>query len=70
MRTYFLHSYNASLSLREDRGMSDQPLVTRPNALFIGGAWVPPSTDDVIEVVSPHTEETDATVTAPATAAS
>ena len=24
--------------------------------LFIGGTWSPPSTDQVIEVISPHTE--------------
>ncbi|MGO8870742.1 MAG: aldehyde dehydrogenase [Acidimicrobiales bacterium] len=32
--------------------------------LFVGGAWAAPSTDDVIEVVSPHTEEVIATVAA------
>src|SRR5690349_8229198 len=30
--------------------------------LFIGGEWVAPSTDDVLEVVSPHTEQLVATV--------
>ncbi len=32
--------------------------------LFIAGEWVPPSTDEVIEVISPHTEETIARVAA------
>jgi acyl-CoA reductase-like NAD-dependent aldehyde dehydrogenase len=32
--------------------------------LFIGGSWAPPSTDATIDVVSPHTEEVIATVTA------
>jgi aldehyde dehydrogenase (NAD+) len=30
--------------------------------LFIGGEWVAPATSDVIEVISPHTEEVVATV--------
>lgn len=33
--------------------------------LFIGGTWCEPSTDRVIEVISPHTEEPIATVPAP-----
>ena len=32
--------------------------------LFIGGAWTRPSGDDVIEVISPHTEKPIATVAA------
>lgn len=36
--------------------------------LYIGGDWVVPSTTDVIDVVSPHSEETIARVAAPATA--
>ena len=32
------------------------------DTLFIGGEWVAPATNDVIEVVSPHTEEVIATV--------
>ncbi|SEO54327.1 aldehyde dehydrogenase [Trujillonella endophytica] len=32
--------------------------------LFVGGRWVPPATDEVIEVVSPITEEVVATVPA------
>lgn len=36
--------------------------------LFLGGRWQPPSTDDVIEVISPHTEEPIARVAAPAVA--
>jgi acyl-CoA reductase-like NAD-dependent aldehyde dehydrogenase len=34
--------------------------------LFIGGEWVAPSSDSVIEVVSPHSEEVIARVAAPA----
>ena len=33
----------------------------REDALFIGGTWVAPSTDEVIEVISPHTEAPVAT---------
>jgi acyl-CoA reductase-like NAD-dependent aldehyde dehydrogenase len=29
----------------------------RGTELFIDGQWTPPSTDAVVEVVSPHTEE-------------
>ncbi|MEU1981740.1 aldehyde dehydrogenase [Nocardia sp. NPDC019395] len=36
--------------------------------LFVGGRWCPPSTDQAIEVVSPHTEEPIARVAAPAAA--
>ena len=36
--------------------------------LFIGGEWVAPSTDRVIEVISPHTEQVIARVAAPAPA--
>jgi acyl-CoA reductase-like NAD-dependent aldehyde dehydrogenase len=36
----------------------------REDALFIGGRWVAPSTDEVIEVISPHTEEPVARVAA------
>ncbi len=36
--------------------------------LYIGGDWVVPSSTDVIDVVSPHSEETIARVAAPATA--
>ena len=36
--------------------------------LFIGGEWVAPSSDRVIEVVSPHSEEVIARVAAPAPA--
>jgi acyl-CoA reductase-like NAD-dependent aldehyde dehydrogenase len=36
----------------------------REEALFIGGAWSAPSTDDVIEVISPHTETAIARVAA------
>src|SRR3954468_10818924 len=32
--------------------------------LFIGGEWAAPSTDEVLEVVSPHTEQVVATVAA------
>ena len=32
--------------------------------LFIGGSWSPPSTDQVIEVTSPHTESVVASVPA------
>ena len=32
--------------------------------LFIGGTWSPPSTDQVIEVISPHTESVVASVAA------
>ena len=32
--------------------------------LYVGGAWSPPTTGEVIEVVSPHTEEVIATVAA------
>jgi acyl-CoA reductase-like NAD-dependent aldehyde dehydrogenase len=32
--------------------------------LYVGGAWSPPTTGEVIEVVSPHTEEVVATVAA------
>ncbi|MCU1452041.1 MAG: aldehyde dehydrogenase [Acidimicrobiales bacterium] len=38
--------------------------MTDAGRLFIGGAWTAPSTDEVIEVVSPHTEEVIATVAA------
>ena len=36
----------------------------REDALFIGGTWVSPSTDEVIEVISPHSEEPVARVAA------
>ncbi|MBV9090936.1 MAG: aldehyde dehydrogenase [Mycobacteriaceae bacterium] len=36
----------------------------REDALFIGGRWAPPSTDAVIEVISPHTEAPVARVAA------
>ena len=36
----------------------------REDALFIGGTWVAPSTDEVIEVISPHTEAPVARVAA------
>ncbi|MFI2229701.1 aldehyde dehydrogenase [Nocardia testacea] len=36
--------------------------------LFLGGAWVAPSTDRTLEVISPHTEETIARLAAPAPA--
>jgi acyl-CoA reductase-like NAD-dependent aldehyde dehydrogenase len=38
--------------------------VHRREKLFIGGAWVSPSTDDTIEVISPHTEAPIAAVAA------
>ncbi|WP_106400602.1 aldehyde dehydrogenase [Actinocorallia populi] len=34
--------------------------------VFIGGAWVPPSTGRTIEVISPHTEQAIARIAAPA----
>jgi acyl-CoA reductase-like NAD-dependent aldehyde dehydrogenase len=36
----------------------------REDALFIGGTWVAPSTDELIEVISPHTEAPVARVAA------
>ena len=36
----------------------------RHEALFIGGTWISPGTDDTIEVISPHTEAAIATVAA------
>jgi aldehyde dehydrogenase (NAD+) len=38
--------------------------VDRHEALFIGGTWASPSTDDTIEVISPHTESPIARVAA------
>src|SRR6201995_5369310 len=32
--------------------------IKHPNRLFIDGQWVKPSTDNMIDVVSPNTEET------------
>ncbi len=41
--------------------------MTEEKRLFVGGAWAAPSTDEVIEVVSPHTEDALATVAAAGT---
>jgi len=42
--------------------------VQEEQRLFVGGAWVPPSSDRTIEVISPHTEQAIARVAAPAPA--
>ena len=42
--------------------------MTEQKRLFIGGRWADPSTDQVIDVVSPHTEEVIATVAAASSA--
>ncbi|MEU1164350.1 aldehyde dehydrogenase [Streptomyces sp. NPDC005921] len=42
--------------------------MTEPEQLFIGGRWTDPSTDQTIEVISPHTERPVATVPAAARA--
>ena len=44
-----------------DTAMKPAPL-THPDKLFIGGAWVAPSTDRTFTVISPATEEPYATV--------
>src|SRR6266511_5724749 len=44
LRTIFFKKCNVDLMDKLDR-------------LFIGGTWSAPSTDEVLEVVSPHTEE-------------
>ena len=36
----------------------------RHEKLFIGGSWVSPDTDDIFEVISPHTEAPIALVAA------
>jgi acyl-CoA reductase-like NAD-dependent aldehyde dehydrogenase len=36
---------------------SAEEIVRRPESLFIGGAWVKPSTGDLLEVIAPATEQ-------------
>jgi acyl-CoA reductase-like NAD-dependent aldehyde dehydrogenase len=44
--------------------MEEESPVDRHDTLFIGGAWSSPSTDDTIEVISPHSESPIARVAA------
>ncbi len=61
------------LTYSNDRSAPDERCDSIPGGyvaeherLFVGGRWTTPSTDDVIEVVSPHSEAVIATVAAPA----
>jgi acyl-CoA reductase-like NAD-dependent aldehyde dehydrogenase len=42
--------------------LPDNVTIKHPDRLYIGGAWVPPASNDRLELVSPHTEEVCAVV--------